>query len=93
MRTLLILCLALVISSCGLLKPKIITLKPPFPEPIKELTEPCPDLKKIEGDKVAVQDLLRAVVENYTLYYQCSVKNDGWNDWYKRQKELYDQVK
>ena len=31
MRTLLILCLALVISSCGLLKPKIITLKLPFP--------------------------------------------------------------
>jgi hypothetical protein len=60
---------------------------------VKEFTEPCPDLKKIEGDKVSFQDLLKAVVENYTLYYQCSLKNDGWNDWYKRQKELYNQVK
>jgi DNA-binding transcriptional regulator YbjK len=60
---------------------------------VKEFTEPCPDLKKIEGDKVSFQDLLKTVVENYTLYYQCSLKNDGWNDWYKRQKELYNQVK
>lgn len=67
--------------------------KPKFPEPTAGLTEPCPDLKKIEGDKVAITDLLRTVVENYGLYHECSLKNDGWNDWYKEQKRIYDKVK
>lgn len=67
--------------------------KPKFPEPTKGLTEPCPDLKKIEGDKVAITELLRTVVENYSLYHKCSLKNDGWNEWYKTQKEIYDKVK
>lgn len=68
-------------------------VKPKFPEPTKGLTEPCPDLKKIEGDKVAITDLLRTVAENYTMYHQCSLKNDGWNEWYKKQKEIYERVK
>ena len=68
-------------------------VKPKFPEPIKELTEPCPDLKKIESDKVAITDFLKTVVENYSLYHECSLKNDGWNEWYKKQKEIYDKVK
>ena len=67
--------------------------KPKFPEPIKELTQPCPDLKKIESDKVAITDFLKTVVENYSLYHECSLKNDGWNEWYKKQKEIYDKVK
>ena len=67
--------------------------KPKFPEPTKGLTEPCPDLKKIQGDKVASTELLKTVVENYALYHECSIKNDGWNDWYKEQKRIYDQVK
>lgn len=67
--------------------------KPKFPEPIKELTEPCPDLKKIEGDKVAITDFLKTVVENYALYHDCSLKNEGWNKWYQDQKKIYDSVK
>lgn len=83
---------ATLLSGCAMFT-KYLPAKPKFPEPIKELTEPCPDLKKIEGDKVAITDLLRTVVENYSLYYECSLKNDGWNDWYKKQKEIYDRVK
>lgn len=67
--------------------------KPKFPEPIKALTEPCPDLKKIEGDKVAITDFLKTVVENYALYHDCSLKNEGWNKWYQDQKKIYDSVK
>lgn len=92
MRIITILLVALALSGCGMMN-KFLPVMPEFPEPIKELTEKCPDLKQIEGDQVAVTDLLKAVVNNYTLYYQCSLKNDGWNDWYKKQKEIYDEVK
>lgn len=67
--------------------------KPKFPAAIPELTEPCPELEKIKGDQVAITELLKTVVHNYSLYYQCSLKNDGWNQWYKEQKEIYDKTK
>ena len=92
MRIITIILLAIALGGCGMMN-KFLPVVPEFPEPIKELTEKCPDLKQIEGDQVAVTDLLKAVVANYTLYYQCSLKNDGWNEWYKKQKEIYDEVK
>lgn len=81
--------LTMVISGCTILE-KYMPAKPKFPDPIKELTLPCPDLKQIEGDQVAITELLKAVVNNYTLYYECSLKNDGWNNWYKEQKIIYE---
>lgn len=92
MKTLVIFLSALMLSGCAMFT-KYLPAKPKFPEPVKELTEPCPDLQKIEGDQVAITELLKTVVNNYTLYYQCSLKNDGWNDWYKKQKEIYDKIK
>jgi hypothetical protein len=90
---LIIVCLsAALLSGCAMFD-KFLPAKPKFPEPVKELTEPCPNLEKIQGDQVAITELLKAVVNNYNLYYQCSLKNDGWNDWYKKQKEIYDKVK
>ncbi len=83
---------AAMLSGCAAFT-KFLPAKPKFPEPIKELTEPCPSLETIKGDQVAITDLLKAVVNNYNLYHQCSLKNDGWNEWYKKQKEIYDKIK
>lgn len=77
------------LSGCSMIT-KYLPAKPKFPEPSKILTEPCPDLRQIEGNNVAITELLRLVVENYSLYHECSLKNEGWNDWYKKQKEVYD---
>jgi len=92
MRLLVVLLTAITISGCGMMA-KLIPAKPQWPEVPKELTEKCPDLKTIEGNQIAVTDLLKRVVENYTLYYECSLKNDGWNDWYVKQRDLYNKVK
>lgn len=92
MRLLIILSCSLVLTGCGMFT-KFLPAKPQWPEAIPELTQACPDLQKIEGDKVAITDLLKTVVNNYALYYDCSMKNEGWNKWYKEQKEIYDKVK
>jgi hypothetical protein len=77
------------LSGCGLIQ--YFNLKPEFPEQAdKNLLEPCPDLKQIEGNQVAITDLLAKIVENYQLYHQCSIKNDGWVNWYKTQKSIYE---
>jgi hypothetical protein len=84
-----VLLLALSVSACTSFLPS----KPKFPEPTVGLNEPCPDLKKIEGNPVAITDLLRTVAENYTMYYECSAKNTGWNEWYIKQRDIYNRVK
>lgn len=64
-----------------------------FPEVPVALTEKCENLKKVEGDKVAITEMLKVVVHNYTLYYECSTKVEGWNEWYIEQKRIFDSVK
>jgi starvation-inducible outer membrane lipoprotein len=84
-----ILSLALILSACSTPVP----VKQKFPEVPKSLVERCDSLKKIEGDKVAITEMLKVVVQNYGMYYECAAKVDGWNDWYLEQKRIYESVK
>lgn len=88
MKNILLLSL-IMLTGCSTLVP----VKPKFPAVPKPLTEACTQLKKIEGDTVSIVDLHKVVVENYTLYYECATKVDGWNEWYTKQKKIYDEVK
>lgn len=81
--------LAVFLTACS--TPVPITQK--FPEVPRSLVERCESLKKIEGDKVAITEMLKVVVQNYGMYYECAAKVDGWNDWYLEQKRIYESVK
>jgi hypothetical protein len=83
-----ILSLAVFLSACS-----TAPVKQKFPEVPKALVERCESLKKIEGDKVAITEMLKVVVQNYGMYYECAAKVDGWNDWYLEQKRIYESVK
>ena len=84
-----ILSLTLVLAACSTPVP----VKQKFPDVPKALVERCDSLKKIEGDKVAITEMLKVVVQNYGMYYECAAKVDGWNDWYLEQKRIYESVK
>ena len=84
-----ILSLVLVLAACSTPVP----VKQKFPEVPKALVERCESLKKIEGDKVAITEMLKVVVQNYGMCYECAAKVDGWNDWYLEQKRIYESVK
>jgi len=70
-----------------------VPVKQKFPNSTPELMKKCESLKKIEGDKVAITDMLKVIVHNYSLYHECSTKVDGWQDWYNEQKKIFDNVK
>jgi hypothetical protein len=79
--------LVLVLSGCS----TVVPVAQKFPDPVPVLTKPCPDLNKIEGEKIVITDMLKVVIQNYSLYYECAVKVDGWNQWYTDQKIIFEQ--
>jgi len=70
-----------------------VPVTPRFPEAPAVLKEKCESLRKIEGDKVAITEMLKVVVHNYALYYECSTRVEGWQEWYETQKKIYESVK
>jgi PBP1b-binding outer membrane lipoprotein LpoB len=64
-----------------------------FPDAPKSLTEKCSSLKKIEAEPATIVDFHKTVVENYTLYHECAIKVEEWNEWHVRQKKIFESVK
>ena len=85
----LILSLIILLAGCSTAVP----VKQKFPEAPQVLKERCESLRKIEGDKVAITEMLKVVIHNYSLYYECSTKVEGWQEWYDTQKKIYETVK
>ena len=67
-----------------------VTIK--FPEAPEVLMEKCTPLKTIEGEKISIIDITKSVTSNYTLYYECSVKQEHWIEWYNSQKRIYEDL-
>ena len=87
MRTLLLAAM-IVLSGCSTTVP--VTVK--FPEAPKELMSTCPDLKQTPPTS-KLSDVLQVVTDNYSQYYECRVKLDSWIEWYKTQKQLFEEIK
>ena len=85
----LILSLTLLLAGCATSVP----VSPKFPDAPQVLKERCENLRKIEGDKVAITEMLKVVIHNYSLYYECSTKVEGWQEWYNTQKKIYENIK
>ena len=64
-----------------------------FPEVPAELKVACPDLNKLEEGTTKLSDVVSVVAKNYGQYQECQIKVDTWNDWYKKQKDIYEGVK
>jgi hypothetical protein len=64
-----------------------------FPAAPEMLMERCADLKTISGQQVSIVDFVKTVTENYTTYHECSAKTSGWQEWYVKQKKIWDNTK
>lgn len=60
-----------------------------FPTAPDRLLNPCPQLEKLK-DESLLSEVNKTVVRNYTTYYECAVKNDGWIEWYQTQKKIFE---
>ena len=73
---------------------KPVPVRMEFPDAPQSLLKKCEELKTIEpkAGGTPITDLLKTVVTNYTMYYECSNKVDGWTEWYTNIKKIYDEV-
>lgn len=65
-----------------------------FPSVPDELKKQCEDLQQISpANPLAITELLKTVIANYSRYYQCANRVEGWQEWYDTQKKIFDSVK
>lgn len=77
--------LILLLSGCSTLLP----VHNKFPDPVPQLTEKCPTLKQTPPTE-KLSEVIDVVVDNYTTYHDCQAKVDGWNEWYIKQKKIFE---
>ena len=76
----------LLLAGCSI---TAVPVAPKFPEAPATLQEKCAELKEAtEG--MTLTEFTKVVVENYVLYHECKVKVEGWNDWYNKQKAIFE---
>lgn len=96
MKNLILLISLVALSGCSLM-PKLTAAKPKFPDPYTDSTTGqipvCAELKQVPSGTTGMSEVFKLIVENYTLYYQCSNKVDGWAEWYETMKREYEKVK
>jgi hypothetical protein len=78
----------LILTGCSTTVP--VTAK--FPVVPEKLLVKCPQLEKLENE-AKLSDISKTVINNYTSYYECAVRHDGFVEWYNIQKNIFDKVK
>jgi hypothetical protein len=80
-----VLLLTALLSGCATVVPVTQT----WPEAPGQLAmEPCPALQKLP-DTSQLSDVAKTVANNYTSYYQCAIKLETWQDWYRQQQIIF----
>ena len=82
--------LIVVVALNGCASTTVVTTK--FPPTTVLLTTECPSLELVPTGTTKLSDLEKIVVGNYTKYHQCANQINGWNKWYKEEKQIYESV-
>lgn len=67
----------------------VVPVSAKFPNAPDQLLEACPPLKTL-GEKTTLSEMTETVNQNYSTYYSCSAKHDGFIEWYQKQKAIFD---
>lgn len=70
-----------------------VPVKMKFPDVPEALMKKCEDLEQLPANTTQLSKTAESVIKNYSKYHQCRIKVDEWQEWYKANKKLYDDIK
>lgn len=70
-----------------------VPVKRTFPEVPEALLKECSALNTINKPEVKLSELMDTVAKNYGKYHECAAVNEAWQDWYREQKKVFDEIK
>jgi hypothetical protein len=82
----LILCFALLLTGC------VVPVKQNFPSVPKTFLEQPKELKEVPANS-SFSIMLDIVMDNYGSYYIVSERLIAWQEWYTKNKEIFDKAK
>lgn len=80
---------ALFLTGCSTSVP----VKHTFPAVPALLLKECNPLKTIDKPEVKLSELMDTVSKNYSKYHECAAVTDAWQEWYKDQQKIFNEVK
>jgi alpha-L-arabinofuranosidase len=89
MKKIISICAFFVLTGCATSVPVNMS----WPQVPEDLTQSCPALQQIDSNTTKLSDVISVVSKNYEQYQNCQTTVDGWNAWYKTQKQIFESVK
>ena len=65
-------------------------LEQAFPVAPTFLKDSCKNLNTIPEGTTKLSDVMAVVSANYSMYHECRLKAETWEDWYQRQKKIFE---
>ena len=87
MKIVFVLTMSVMLTACS-----VVPVKQTFPEAPAKLLEACPDLSLAPDNTTSIAELLKVVVSNYQLYYECQNRSAAWQEWYQKQKKIFEKA-
>jgi len=84
-----VLALGIVLAGCSTTVP----VKRTFPAVPETLLKECGTLNTINKPEVKLSELMDTVAKNYGKYHECAAVTEAWQDWYREQKKVFDEIK
>lgn len=70
-----------------------VPVKRTFPDVPESLLKECGTLNTINKPEVKLSELMDTVAKNYGKYHGCAAVTEAWQDWYREQKKVFDEIK
>jgi hypothetical protein len=88
MKNIIAVCAFFALTGCS----TVVPVKAKFPDMPERLMVKCPQLEKV-SETPTLSDVAKTVTNNYTTYYECATKHDGFVEWYNIQKNIFESIK
>jgi len=87
----LLILIAVLLSGCSTTAVPVVMK---FPDAPPSLMTSASDLNKLPKDKkIELSDIIQTTNDNAAKYYELKIKYEAWQEWYKEQKSIADQLK